>query len=197
MLTAFQREINHRDTNGQTTLMRCIYTSHKKGVEKCIKAGANLDLKDCDGFTALIMAIKPLGKEPKENFVKMLLNAGANVNLSDNEEWSPILYMAYDNKNDPNENPLKENIFQIVNYGANIDSQDVFGWTALILACKNVGFENMVNTLLNAGANPFLLMGETTALTTSIENRKLKNCKSIIKHIVHTVQHIELTPIVN
>ncbi|WP_281818349.1 ankyrin repeat domain-containing protein, partial [Brachyspira pilosicoli] len=45
-------------------------------VKMLINAGANLDLKDNKGFTALLLAV--LGDNTEA--VRMLINAGANVN---------------------------------------------------------------------------------------------------------------------
>jgi ankyrin repeat protein len=84
---------NHEDeSNFETPLMSLVRTKHPNRLEimKClIQGGANPNLKNSDGFTAIVYALDCPGT-PKdiEDGIKALINAGADINTSDNRGMS-------------------------------------------------------------------------------------------------------------
>ncbi len=61
-----------------------------KLVEEALKEGIDVNLKDCNGLTALMIAADKGSGE----IVKTLLNSGANVNLQDNDGWTALMYVS-------------------------------------------------------------------------------------------------------
>ena len=60
--------------------------SHKSVVELLVEAGADANIKDKDGSTALLLTCF----WGTEEVVRLLIKGGANVNIKDNEGRSPI-----------------------------------------------------------------------------------------------------------
>jgi len=68
------KSINLQDKYGRTTLIR---TTLCKKVKKLINAGANLDIQDYNGYTALIHSI--INK--KLDIFQILIDSGADLNI--------------------------------------------------------------------------------------------------------------------
>lgn len=83
--------VDSRDDDGETPLMKAADDGHTAIVEALLKAGADVNAIDEDGQTALMMA----ADEGHVQIVKLLLNAGANVNAKD-EDGETALMKALD-----------------------------------------------------------------------------------------------------
>lgn len=68
--------VNKKDSNGKTPLLRSINLGNKELIECYLQAGADVNVKDCEEMTALML----LRDNPKLNIAKLLVTAGANVN---------------------------------------------------------------------------------------------------------------------
>jgi ankyrin repeat protein len=152
-----------------------------------IEAGANLDLKDPDGATALVIAIINAHYE----FAEMLLDAGADPNLADTEPGMGPLYAVVDMNRlavghgrgspppvglltavdvarsllehgaDPNARLKKPILTRTHTIGDTVLGE---GATPLLRAAKSGDIE-MVRLLVEHGADPFATMPNgTTAL---------------------------------
>ncbi len=111
------------------------------GVEKAIKAGADVNAKDDIGFTALLYA----ASNGQANVVAALLKAGASINAVD-EPYDNTALMAAAATGHANVVTL------LIKAGADINARDDIGFTALMNAAEN-GNADMVTTLLKAGAD--------------------------------------------
>jgi len=84
-------DVNSRDDDGETPLMRAADDGHTAIVETLLKSGADVNAIDEDGETALMMA----AEEGHAQIVKLLLDAGANANAKD-EDGETALQKALD-----------------------------------------------------------------------------------------------------
>ncbi|WP_415407924.1 ankyrin repeat domain-containing protein [Sulfurovum sp. CS9] len=116
-----------------------------------IRLGVDVNVKDKDGSTALIEAIK---NDSEEN-VRALVKAGADINAPDGEIGAtPLIWAAFRNGN-------KDIIKILLQSGAEVNRKargdskghDGAGWTALMTAAM-AGYTDVVSQLLKAGANP-------------------------------------------
>lgn len=125
LLVESKVNINHKDEHGKNSLMQGVllrFSSKEDGhvvkkanslvVKTLIKAGANLDLQDQEGFTALMMAIQKKYNEA----AKVLLEAGASLDLQ-NQKGLTALMIAVTNSN-------PKMVYLLIEAGANIAIQD-------------------------------------------------------------------------
>ncbi|MCR5221101.1 MAG: ankyrin repeat domain-containing protein [bacterium] len=151
----------------------------KKGtadeVRRALKHGANINAKDANGDTALMLAvansnlatvrallaagtdvnvqnrdgatplIAALLKNPNSEIIKMLLVAGADVNVKDQSGATPLMMAAQ--KSNP------QVVRVLLAAGANVLAQNKNGVTALMLAAAFNANPEVVEALLKAGAN--------------------------------------------
>ena len=95
-------EVDHIDERKLTALMLAAQRKHAEVVRLLLKAGANVDLKEYNGQTALMFATEdPYGLQdpnPLKNVsvqtVKALLDGGADVNLENDNGTTPLLAAA-------------------------------------------------------------------------------------------------------
>lgn len=129
-------DLNMRDEDGLTILLRTAERGYKAVVRLLLENGANIEAKDKDGRTPLQYAITNGHKA----VVQLLLEKGANIEAKDKNSWTP-LWCAVGDGNEAVVGLLLEN-------GANIEAKDKNGWTPLRYAAVN-GHE-AVARLLNS-----------------------------------------------
>ncbi|MCK5667290.1 MAG: ankyrin repeat domain-containing protein, partial [Thiotrichaceae bacterium] len=164
-------------TDRDTVLMMATIKGQVEIVKILLKAGADPNVQDREGMTALMRAIG----HGDFNIVKELLkNKTIDVNVTDNNKWTAIVGApTYDFEGgiikallarsdvDVNsqagehestalmgavDNNNTEAIKILLNKGAKIDAIDSDGWTALFSAAKNNSSE-AIEMLLKEGAN--------------------------------------------
>ena len=128
---------------GMTPLMfACQYGSIRIAT-KLIQAGANVNLQDIIGTSALMFAC--CSESPNKDLVKLLLQSGADIYAKGGDQQITILMLSV----------LRGNT-SIVQYlldeGASVNTQDRKGDTALMLASSS-GHSEIVRLLLNYGAD--------------------------------------------
>ncbi|GBG34857.1 Ankyrin repeat and protein kinase domain-containing protein 1 [Hondaea fermentalgiana] len=191
-----------------TPLMFAISSRPSRGqpgaaiIQWLIELGANLDLQDDKGWTALTYAVRnnqpdraqllvergaKLDLKDNEGLTalifacrnnqhttaKLLIEGGANLDLQDANGWTALTW-AYRN-NQPNTAKL------LVERGANLDLQDGDGWTALIYACRN-NQPDTAKLLVERGAKLDLKDNEGfTALTYACRNKDLYTAQLLIE----------------
>lgn len=109
--------------------------STPKTVEILLKNGADPNLKDKNGKTALMHAVVMLGTEKTVN---LLLEYGADPNLKDNEGYTALMHASCYIKRE-------KMIIILLKYGADPNLQNNDGETALMLVLLCTGNNNTRN----------------------------------------------------
>ena len=130
-------------------------------IEYLLAAGATVNLRDGNGWTALHYCAHYGVESPNKQIVCMerLLENGANIDAQSNKGLSPLHVGAQTQETlspdvlfDPKDYVLSPVIMFLVRQGAEIDLKDDEGNTALHLACRK-GNARAVVTLATLGAN--------------------------------------------
>jgi uncharacterized protein len=176
---------------GETPLMVASRSGSADVVEQLLAAGANINAHGARGQTALMWAVAQ--KHPQ--IVKGLLSHRADVQArSDtyNEVMavSPHGLLEY-NRTIPHGNDTAlmfaarvgdlESAKLLVASGADANDSDAWGVTATILAAHS-GFSDVVEFLLDKGANPNLATPGFTALHEAIMRRDEKMANALLAH---------------
>ena len=109
-----------------------------------IKAGADVNVRDKDGATALMLAAK---NNTNPDVVKALLAAGADVNMRDSKYGVTALMAAAEDNTNP------DVVKALLATVADVNARDEYGWTALMIAARNNTNSDVVKALLAAGAD--------------------------------------------
>lgn len=113
-------------------------------VRELIAQGEPVNSKDEDGRSALYVA----ALEGHLPVIKQLVGSGADVNgvtvTPDGDRWTPLIIAAYVGN--------KDIVDFLVSHGADIDTKDNHGYTALSWAMKE-GYSNTVRLLITRGAD--------------------------------------------
>ena len=153
---------------GRTPLMEALILNKPNIAEMLINSGANVNAQDNFGETPIMHAINGILNSP-ENILKLLLQKNANPNLEDYMHQSAIFKTI-----DVRTSKL-ECLKLLVTYGANINSQDIYGDTPLISAVrlKNI---NAIDLLLQFGADPLILNNDNeSAISISLFQKEQSN----------------------
>lgn len=144
-------DVNYQSFDyGNTPLMLAL--KYKDIAQKLLDKGANVNLQDDRGETALMKAANQINKE----VVQMLINAQADVNVKDAEGNTALKYAICSVVLDETTQRLLciEEIIQIlIDAGADINTCNNWGDTPLIY-CARWGHKEKVKMLLDKGADP-------------------------------------------
>ena len=112
-------------------------------VRKAIKAGANVNARDCGGITPLMQAA---WKNTDTDVLKVLLEAGADVNARTKDGWTALMWAARGNAN-------PDVLKVLIEAGADINAKNNNGDTALMCASRENTNIDVLKMLLYAGTN--------------------------------------------
>lgn len=178
-------------TSGETPLMVAARSGHPEVVELLLGKGAEPNAHGTRGQTALMWAAAQ--KHP--DVVKVLIAHQANLQLK-SDVWSEVMaipphgYLPY-NKAIPHggETALMfaarvgdlESAKLLVAAGANVNDADAWGVSAVTLAAHS-GFTELVQFLLDKGADPNAAPNGFTALLEAIMRRDETMAKALLDH---------------
>ena len=138
-------DVNAGTNNGVTPLIIAAENGHINAVTSLVKCGANVDLQDSDGKTALHHAV--YGSDVSCEILSCLIEMGADVNAGGNINHTPLMIAA--------EKGHINAVTFLIRNGADVDLQDQnYGETALFCAVR--GFDascEVLNCLTKNGAD--------------------------------------------
>ncbi len=114
-------------------------------VRKLLAAGADCNVRNGDGATALMLA----AHAGNLGMVKTLIEAGADVNATDERGWGALMKAAY---NPDLDRGFADVARTLIDAGANVEAPIVYGIRPLMLAA-GYGETAVVEVLLKAGAD--------------------------------------------
>jgi ankyrin repeat protein len=153
-----------------TQLLLAARKGSLRRVSLLIKAGADLEARNRDGWTPLLLSVR----QGHTKIVSFLLEAGANVNAKTDSEQTALHLAA--------ENGLEDLTRQLLTLGANVHAQDlVNAWSALHYAVQ-YGEDAIAKLLLDAGADPNARGYGDTPLSLAM-NQGSKEAQAVITHI--------------
>ena len=203
-------DVNAANRKGHTVLMSACRKENAVAINALLKAGAKPEIVDDGGFTSLhkachagnsketIQALIDHGVDENAankrartalmiacelgnvNAINVLLNAGAKPDIVD-DDGNTILHAACSSDNS------KETIQALIDLGADVNATNKWAHTILMYDCE-LGNENAINVLLNAGAKPDIVDDEGyTSLhwACSSDNSK-ETIQAIIDHGANT-----------
>ena len=165
--------LNAANENGWTPLMNLARYATAEDCKKLIDAGADINARNKDGSTALMLAT--CNGEDGETVCDLLLKAGAGINEKNNDGWTPLMWAAR------NSTPGVCKI--MIGAGADINARKKDGSTALMLATYNSERASAIcDLLIMKGAEINVQNNDgDTALIWAIRNSTGEVCKKLIK----------------
>ncbi|KAG1692623.1 Ankyrin repeat domain-containing protein 50 [Nymphon striatum] len=133
-------DLNDKDLNQRTLLHCATYESNCELIEALILRGADVEVIDRNGQTALNLA----SRQGDVSIVTILLNSGkANPDQADNEGWTPLRSAAWGGNT--------KVVEALLEHGAQVENADSDGRTALRAAAWG-GHDDIVTKLLEHNA---------------------------------------------
>ncbi len=176
---------------GETPVMAAARTGNPEVVQQLLAKGAGVNAKAARGQTALMWAVS----QQHSAVVKILLAGGADVHAR-SEAWSQVMavpphgYPAY-NRAIPHGSDTAllfaaragdlTSAKLLVAAGADVNDADAWGVGATVLAAHS-GYGELVEFLLDKGADPNLAKAGFTALHEAIMRRDEKMVGALLAH---------------
>jgi len=126
-------------------LLEAVKTGDIDSARKLLSGGADVDSRDSDGSTLLMLA----SHAGNLAMVLALIKAGAEVNACDERGWTPLMKAAYNAELDRGFADVAQ---ALIDAGANVEMPISYGIRPLMLAA-GYGETAVVETLLKAGAD--------------------------------------------
>jgi ankyrin repeat protein len=120
---SYKAEIERKGTvYSEEAFLHEVKMGNREEVEAFIRAGINVNAKDKDGATVLMIA----SEKGDTEMTRVLLKSGADPNASDVDGYTALMFASYSG------NP--EIVRLLVGSGADVNARDKDGWTALMFA---------------------------------------------------------------
>lgn len=136
--------VNARDSYGNTALT---YVEQSESVKALIKAGAEVNSNNKDGFTPLMNAAQHDRRPPNVDNIKILLKAGANVNAKDDSGKTALMYASETRRGYGQSQFICADIVkELIKSGANVNIRDEWGGTALMYVAESLAHAYYTST---------------------------------------------------
>lgn len=178
-------DVNAKDKDGITTLMRAVLKGHTDCVKTLLKAGADVNAKLKDGSTALMIAAT-LGYA---DCVKALIAAGADINAKEDKKGYTALMFAVDLRQTDCVKALREAV-------ANAKSKEMKGKEKISLspeeAQKPVVLQDISSGNLNAGKMSIVNIKRALKDAKEDDQLLLNDLASVVTDLYRSKQEISL-----
>jgi len=114
-------------------------------VKIILASGADVNARNYDGNTPLILAADIDDSENSIDLIELLIKAGADVNAADDYGWTPLLIAVI--------NDNLEATKVLLNHGANINAVNSDFENAFIVAIENGASDNLIELLVKHGVD--------------------------------------------
>lgn len=121
-------------------LLRSAEYGDLSSVRQALAAGADVNFRNDEGRSALIMA----SMSGSLNIVEFLLTRGADVSAKDHSGWTALLGASASGR--------YEVVELLLDNGADVNATDETGWTPLMWACSGGGDSSTAKLLIHRGA---------------------------------------------
>lgn len=158
---------------GLTPLQLAIKTCNLRKIQNLISKGANVNLRDSDGWTPLHFATNRYTHTGHHKMMELLLKNGANVNACDAWGKRPLHYLVEHSVN------TVETVRLFLDFKADVDVEDHAGETPLFRALYWGATLDVVKLLLDNGASFDLEKYQNWALLNKSEPSKFLNFDTI------------------
>lgn len=103
-------------------------------IEFLIKAGANLNMQNKDGWSVSMLLLVNRTTRDTYKIAKLLIESGANLNVQNSEGWTVLMLLL---KKERITEDTYKTVKLLIKSGANLNVQIKNGWTALMLSLEN------------------------------------------------------------
>ena len=165
--------LNAANENGWTPLMNLARYATAEDCKKLIDAGADINARNKDGSTALMLAT--CNGEDGETVCDLLLKAGAGINEKNNDGWTPLMWAA--------RYSTPEVCRKLIDAGADVNARKKDGSATLMLATCNSENASAICDLLMQNKAEISAQNNSgdTALIWALFNSTGEVCKKLIK----------------
>ena len=157
-------DINAKDIFGNTIWNYVISGGNIDIIRLLIENGADVNAKDGDGRTLLMIAA--YNDDKNIDIIRLFLDMGLDINAKDKDGETPLMRAAREGNIDIAR--------LLVEKGADIDAKDNDDHTALWYASICVGSIGIVQLLLEKGANPENIQADRTEIAELLEKARNK-----------------------
>jgi len=180
-----------------TALILASHQGHVDVMDLLLSLGADTEAKDRNGETALMMACQ----EGRVDVLDLLLAAGANVNVQDRSGVSALMWASkrghlsvvdrlvvygadFNFQGKGGENALMwaclsdrfELVDRLLSLGCDVDLINNEGWTALMMVCAAGRRKDIVQLLLDHGADPLICnKNRERAIDLAVASSEIRN----------------------
>ena len=151
LITA-KANVNAAERDGSTALLWAVYNADLEMTRALVAAGAKVDAANRYGVTPLLQA----ARTGETALIEALLTAGASPTLAHPEGETPLMAAARSGK--------VESVRLLLARGADVNGTDEYQEQSALMWAASEGHLNVVQALLEAGANPDI-KAKQTALT--------------------------------
>ena len=164
--------LNAANENGWTPLMNLARYATAEDCKKLIDAGADINARNKDGSTALMLAT--CNGEDGETVCDLLLKAGAGINEKNNDGWTPLMWAA--------RYSTPEVCRKLIDAGSDVNARKKDGSASLMLAtCNSENASAICDLLIQNKAEINVQNNDgDTALIWAIHNSTGEVCKKLI-----------------
>ena len=167
-------------------IFRAARTGNNQRIVELLNKGVDIDAKNNDEWTALMIASRRSNDTSSLDTVKLLLDRGADINSKDNDGWTALILASRRS----NDGSSLETVKLLLDHKADVNIQNNNGITALMFAAGESNHNSSLDTvklLLDHKAN--VNIQDNIGMTALMYSSKLSNRESSLDTIKILLDH--------